>query len=849
MKLFGFFKKGAGPTSSGEEEEVKRIFRHFTLLLQANHEALELMADLEEKAHGRASLDPSYLERTVSLLAEKVKDLVASLVEMNGEKYEELLPAYTRIFAQIQKVLERRRDPPPAGYTIGLHRVNAEMRELVGGKAAHLGEVMGKLGLPVPEGFAVTTEAYREFLAHNRLSEGILSRVRDFPAEAEEWEGMEAAGKEIRGRILQSPIPGKLEEALRTSAKGMSGRWGRGLAMRSSAAAEDGDFSFAGQYATFLNVPPGEVALKYREIVASQFTVPALFYLKQKGLGGEEMAMGVLCQALVRARASGILFTTHTTPGRGETVLVNGVWGLGRPAVDGTRSPHFFVLDKKSGTVLQKGVPSQDRMLVPLPGQGVQEEDVPPSLSGKPCLEAEHLKTLWQWARALEELFHGPQDMEWALDDEGNLFLLQTRRLEYAGKAEEEKPGDLSSARVLLEGGATACRGAGSGPVFLVRSEEDLKQFPPGSVLVAVHASPRLVTAMDRAAAIVTDIGSPTGHMAILAREFRKPALVDTRKASLALMPGQEVTVDADHARVYDGRIEELLKKSRPDHFLSPSPAPGSVRLRKVVKLIGPLTLTDPRSLDFHPRSCRTFHDLTRFAHEMAMEEMFHLADQGRNVCAVRITTPIPLNLYAFDLGGGFAPDRPPHSLSPEDLLSVPFRALWKGITCPGVRWAGPVGINIQGLFSVMAQSTTRPSEDYGDRSLVLVSRYYLHFNSRLGYHFATVDSYCGPTSDDNYLAFLFKGGAADRARRGRRAQFLGRVLEGLGFEVILKEDLVKARYPKSPSSRIEEKLDYLGRLMGCARLLDMTMSDDQIVDRYVRSFLAGDYSLQGRGE
>jgi pyruvate,water dikinase len=845
MKLFGFFKTGAGSPSSGEEEPVKRIFRHFTLLLQANDEALEWMADMEEKAHGAAPLDPSYLQRTVGLIAEKVKALVASLMEMNGEKYVELLPAYTRIHTQIQKILEKRRDLPAAGYTIGLHQVEGDMREQVGGKAAHLGEVMGKLGLPVPGGFAVTTEAYRQFLAHNRLSERILSRLTDFPAG--EWKGVEAAGREIRAWILQSRIPGKMEEALTASAEALSSRWGRGLAMRSSAVAEDGDFSFAGQYATFLNVSPGEVACKYREIVASQFTAPALFYLKHKGLGEEELAMGVLCQNLVRARASGILFTANRTPDHGETVLVNGVWGLGRPAVEGTQSPHLFVLDKQSGAVFRQGIPSQDKMLVPLPGGGVQEEAVPPTLSGKPCLEPEHLKILWEWARALEEHFHGPQDMEWALDEEGNLFLLQTRRLEYATQAAEEKIGDLSSARVLLEGGATASRGAGSGPVFLVRSEEDLKQFPPGSVLVAVHASPKLVTAMDRAAAIITDIGSATGHLAILAREFRRPALVDTGKASQVLKPGQEVTVDADHARVYDGRVEELLKNTRAGDFPHPAP-PGLGKLREVVKLIGPLTLTDPRSKDFNPRSCRTFHDLTRFTHEMAMEEMFRLAEQGRNLRAVRINTPIPLNLYAFDLGGGFAPERPRHTLSPEDLQSIPFQALWRGITYPGVRWAGPVGINIQGLFSVMAQSTTRPSEDYGDRSLVLASRNYLHFNSRLGYHFATVDSYCGPNQNDNYLAFLFKGGAADQVRRGRRAQFLGRVLEGLDFEVIIKGDLVKARYPKSPSSRIEEKLDYLGRLMGCARLLDMTMSDEHIVDRYVRSFFAGDYSFRGQG-
>ncbi len=266
-------------------------------------------------------------------------------------------------------------------------------------------------------------------------------------------------------------------------------------------------------------------------------------------------------------------------------------------------------------------------------------------------------------------------------------------------------------------------------------------------------------------------------------------------------------------------------------------------------RLIGPLHLTDPQSPDFNARSCQTFHDLTRLAHEMAMGEMFHLAERGRSMRAVRIKTSVPLNLYAFDLGEGFVPQGPKHMLLPEDLQSIPFQALWKGITHPGVRWAGPVGIDARGLFSVMTQSTIRPPEDYGDRTLALVSKNYLNFNSRLGYHFATVDSYCGPNLTDNYIAFLFKGGAADQIRRGRRAQFIGRVLERMGFEVLIREDLVKAQFRKFPPSMIEEKLDYLGRLMGCARLLDMTMSEESAVDRYVQSFFSGEYSFREQGE
>jgi pyruvate,water dikinase len=848
MKLFGFFKKRMKSPPAGREEPVEEVFRNFVRLLKANNEALELMADMEEKASGRLLFDLPYILRTTILLAEKVRELLASLAEMDPKKYEGLMEIYRGIYAQIQNSLERiKPKSSQAGYTIDFHQVCGQMWEQVGGKAAHLGEVVSKLGLPVPDGFVVTTQAYREFLSHNQLPQRIQSRLTDSYAKGREF--TKAAGEEIRGWIRQAQIPAEMEAALQASVEKLCNQPGRagGLVLRSSAVVEDGCFSFAGQYATFLNISPTEVAWRYKEIAASQFSAPALFYMENKGFLEEEMAMAVLCQNLIRAKASGILFTAHWDPAHGETVLVNGVWGLGKLAVDGTLSPDLYVMEKKGGAVMGRKISVKETMLVPRPEGGIQERPVPEDLSTRPCLEPATLATLFEWALILEGHFHHPQDAEWALSEEGQLYLLQTRNLRPAEKP-EKKPGQTPSAQVLLEGGIEASYGAGSGPIFLVRSEEDLDRFPPGSVLVAVHASPKFVAVMDKAAAIVTDIGSATGHMAILAREFQIPALVDTRKATQVLETGQQVTVDTFHNRVYGGRLEELLE-NRPPRDSRLRGTPVWKKLQEVLKLIAPLHLTDPRSPDFKAGSCRTFHDLTRFAHEMAVEEMFRLGERSRHLRTVRIKTPVPLNLYAFDLGGGFGPRGPKQILLPEEVESIPFQALWKGITHPNVRWAGPVGIDIQGLLSVMSQSTTRPPEDSWDRTLALVATNYLHFNSRLGYHYATVDSYCGPNLNDNYITFLFQGGAADDIRRGRRARFIGKVLERLGFEVTIKEDLARAQYRKFPSSMVEEKLDYLGRLMGCARLLDMTLSDEKAVDRYIQSFFSGEYSFQGREE
>ncbi len=849
MKILRFLKKDRKLSPFREEEFLKSILNHFVLLLKANNEVLECMADMEEKASGRFLFDFRYIRGTANLIAAKVKEMIDYLTAIAPKKYEELKEVHNRVHAATGEVLERPRRALSAAYTVGLRQITEEMLEEVGGKAAHLGEVLNKLNLPAPDGFAVTASGYIHFLSHNHLQEKIMARLTD-PALDQGAKFLTAAGEEVKSWILQAEIPGDMEEVLKESSAKLLDKENQslGLALRSSAMMEDGQFSFAGQYATFLNVSPQEVGQKYKEIAASQFSSRALSYMKNRGLIEEDITMGVLCQKLIRARVSGVLFTTHWDPDHGETVMVNAVWGLGKFVVDGTISPDLYILDKRTGRGIIQKIATKERMLLPGRGGGVEEESVPDFLKSQPCLEPKYLRTLWEWALILEKHFHRPQDVEWALDEEGRMYILQTRGLRAAERLEEKKTPRIQSPQhpVLLEGGTEGSYGVASGPVFLVRSEEDLNQFPPGAILVSHHTSPAFGTVMDRAAAIVTDIGSSTGHMSILAREFKIPTLVDIQKATQVLKEHQEITVDACNGLIYEGRIEELLHPAGPILLLPPD-APVLRRLKEVLKFISPLHLTDPKAKDFNAHSCQTFHDITRFIHERVIEEMFHLGDREgiQDIKAVPIKTSIPLNLYALDLGGGFSRENVKPPFLPENILSIPFRALWKGISHPGIRWAGPVGVDLKGLFSVMGQSATRPEEGFLGRTLTLVSLHYLNFSSHLGYHFSTVDSYCSPVPNDNYITFMFKGGGAEGIRRGRRARALGVILDRSGFEVMIKEDLVRARYNKFPQSMTAQKLDSLGRLMGCFRQLDMTMSDENMADWYIQSFLSGNYSFQ----
>ena len=342
-------------------------------------------------------------------------------------------------------------------------------------------------------------------------------------------------------------------------------------------------------------------------------------------------------------------------------------------------------------------------------------------------------------------------------------------------------------------------------------------------------------------------MGSATGHLILVAREYGVPALVEVEGAA-GLPAGEVVTVDAYHGKVYQGRVEELLRYQRPHPRYAPdSPVLG--RLRAVADLIIPVNLVDRRSKEFRPENCRTYHDITRFGQEKAMQIMFDLMDdvaQGR-VPALRLLklkTTLPLNLHLVDLGDGLASHDTP--VPPEDIISVPMRALWRGISYPNITWAGPVPVDVGGFLHVLGQSAINPPQNFWDKTYAIVAANYVNYACRLGYHFQSVDSYVGDVPANNYINFTFKGGAADDTRRVRRIRLIATVLERLGFDMEIFGDVIRARFRRRPEAEMEERLDLVGRLMAYVRQMDMLMKDDNISQVLAERFLAGHYERPG---
>jgi pyruvate,water dikinase len=831
-----------------EEDEQLRLrgkFEHFRRLLDHNNQALEIMADLEEKLSGDFLFDTGYLFAQVEHLGANVSGMVAELNRLTQDAYQELTPICKRLVTGIQADLARVPEIPVTPFILPLEALNREWEGAVGGKMANLGELKTRLKLPVPEGFAVSAFAYKHFLESTGLAAELETRLAQ--ARIDDLDSLEAASRDLQALVRQASLPADLEEALKQATRELGAPF---IAVRSSAVGEDTEFSFAGQFATLLNVEADFLPEHYKEVVAGKFTSRAIFYWKYQGFSVNEVPMAVGCVAMVPARASGVMFSLDPHAPEEQTVLISGVWGLGPYAVSGAITPDIFTVSREAGrSIKRRQIAIKPGALVCRPEGGVMARQLSEAEAASACLTDDQLRELADIALRLEEHFGAPQDIEWALEETGALVILQSRPLRVVARpfAAISREHHHESVPPLMDVGIRAVGGVAAGPVHLFSRDDDVDAIPEGAVVVIRQPVARLVLVMPRLAAIISERGNPTDHMSILAREFRVPTLVDVTDATRLLQPGQMVTVDADLARIYPGVLTELLEsRPAPDESLRDNLL--FRKLKKILQKTVSLNLLDPESPEFQASNCRTLHDITRFCHEKAMDAMFSLdvdrAVEASGVC--RLKTDFPLNLFILDLGGGLKVQG--QALVPEaDILCRPFLALLKGFHHPRVSWGGQVAMDLKGFISVFANTlydANKTDRGLGGKSFAIITDRYLNFNSRLGYHFGLVDAFISPERNDNYITFQFKGGAASPERRERRARLLKMILDDLGFKVMVKGDLVQGRLVKFSAEETEEILERLGVMIAFSRQLDLALVSDAVLDRVLDAFRTEDYSL-----
>ena len=405
-------------------------------------------------------------------------------------------------------------------------------------------------------------------------------------------------------------------------------------------------------------------------------------------------------------------------------------------------------------------------------------------------------------------------------------------------KRESDREGEAPADNLLLNSGLGVSAGAAAGPVHILKKDADILGFPQGAVMVVMHPLPKWAVLMDRVSAVVAEYGSVTSHLANVAREFKVPAVFGLQNACKKLTSGRWVTVDGGAGRVYDGKIEKLFQK-RAEGGTMMAKTPVYQTLEQLAERILPLTLKDPDAPNFRPENCRTFHDLIRYCHENAVRGMFRFSSTNPfpQNAAKQLLCDIPMQWWVLNLDDGFGDEIDTPGIHIDDIVSVPMRALWEGITM--VPWEGPPPIDGKGFMSVMFEATRNTSlltgipSQYADKNFFMIAKHYCSLNSRFGFHFAGVESYVGERIPENYIHFRFKGGAADNFRRKRRVQLIEEILTDWGFVIDVTEDVLWARFEDQPQDVMQQRLRILGFLIMHTRQLDMVMSNEKMVSHY----------------
>jgi pyruvate,water dikinase len=820
------------------------LFVRFHQVLEENTKAMEIIAEMEDKLGGEYVFDRKFLEDAIHNLKGVIQGSAYHFSAITNNRYQEIYTVIESLTQQLQQELSGHLVFPHGKNVLALKNINDTMGVAVGNKAFRLSKIVSLNLGAVPPGIVVTVTGFRNYLAYNNL----FDKIDDLLSACRDGERAEAVSQKIRLMILGGEIPPYLrQEILKAAELIFPDHPETGFySVRSSAVGEDGRLSFAGLHDSFLNVPFRDLLSRYKHVLASMYNSAALEYRIRHQLPFSDMAMAVLYQKMIPGKVSGVVYSIDPNMPQENASLLSAVSGLGTGVVEGrsvadtfrlSRDPPYPVLFSRIGGAPGAAAPD-DR-----PRDTV--DSPPPDSSG---LKPETAAFLVETALMLERYFKRPLDIEWTIDTEGQIWILQARPLALSRGTRARSPElkDLLQQYpvVIRELGTIAYRGIGAGPVWMAGEGADLDEFPTGAVLVSRFSLPVLARVLARASAVITDVGSPTGHMATVAREFRIPAIVDTGSATEILKPGQLVTVDAERNVVYEGRINELLHHQLLERASFETTYEFQL-LRRMLKRIAPLTLINPEDPNFTPEGCRTLHDVLRFMHEKSINALVRIAQEPRTLMkngGRRLRADLPLNLILIDIGGGLDETLGKTDwVEPRHIRSEPMLALWAGMDSPDVWNTDPIAADFKGLISSLTRTQT--SAVTGDfltgLNVAVLAEHYLNLTLRVGYHFTVVDASLWPTAEKNKVFLRFIGGATDITRRSRRAVLLSSILEEFGFKVEKKGDLVIARAINGSEEQTRVHLGVLGRLIGYLRQLDVLMRDDGAIDHYFNRFMS----------
>ena len=812
-------------------------FRYETLraLLNKNGSALEILSDLEADLSHMHQYD-ARIKRSVRRLITETLLMAQELNLLTGNRYFDLYEIIFRLRNETDELFKKSKatESRPLALEIGSHPMPDP--DLIGGKASGICFLKQHLKNSVPDGFIITTIAYKLILEKNNLQERIRILLSNLDVTADK-DQFKSRVETIRRWIKSAQVPGEIEKEIKKYAGLVTKISNDGLwAVRSSAVYEDGMHSFAGQFDSKLWVKTENLVKAYLEVLSGRFTERAVRYRLNSGLNEIDTPMGVLFMPMVDPVAAGVIYTSDIKDSDSNTMIINAVPGIADKMVRGEESADTFFISK----------PPDPKLLKIIPASKETKKEIETDTAVN-YIKTEKLLEIADLALQAAKQFNHDLDIEWALSKDEKIYLLQARKLSitHPDKDASAKLAKKKEALPILEGGITIFPGRAEGPVKFLRPGFDISNLPEGAVVIIEKPETEFASILPTIAALLVMEGNPVGHLATLLREFSVPAIFKLGPNAKILLKKNIVSVNATKRKIYSG-IRWVGVRERVLARIAAENRHG--KSGPLYDFVLKLNLLDPDASSFKAKSCKSVHDTLRFMHEMSVRSMFGFGDEqkrGWKKKSRKLKTGLPIKFQLIDLDKS-VPEKI-KTVEPKDVDSLPFKALWRGISDEKIFWPEhweKVMVGTPSEFRESVLGGNKGPRRASDTNYAIVAKDYMNLNAKFAYHYAMVDTMVGPGTENNYVHFRFRGGGASDENRVKRAQFLELVLRHSGFKVNRQGDLITAWLRSYPRQDSENALKILGRLMICASQLDAVFKKDSDVKLYVNYFLKGEYGI-----
>ncbi len=756
------------------------------------------MADLEADLN---FMDYTYasIRRPIRRIVDETLLMAQELNLLDSDRHKALYRSISDIDNRLRSIFNELNNARTHVLSVKLTEAS-ENAPLIGGKAAGLVGLRRILPDHVPDGFIITTEAYRLFMKENGLNERIRALIHDL-SHVEDSDLFRSRLQAARKLFKSAALPEPIRKAITDHANSMNDDAETKWAVRSSSVLEDNEFTFAGQFDSVLGVEADRLESAYIDVLASRFSHRAMRYRLDHGIREIDTPMAVLFMPLIQPRFAGVLYTYALGKDGTQGMLASAVPGLADTMIRGEKNADTFFLSREEEPSLLRQEPAIDlSSQTPLYSKRIPEE---------------MLEKLGKLAFFVAKAIGHDMDLEWAIDSDDAIWLLQGRKLHRGDSTEQEKYRERET-MPIVEQGVTIFPGRAEGPVEYLSEKGELALSKKGAIVVVAQATPKLAPLLPHIGGLLVEEGNPVGHLATLVREFAVPCLFNVGEAVWQLGQGSVVSMDATKRRIYRGTKWPGLRDRMLARIRSRNPKKVSGPLHESVLM---LNLDDPHRSDFKPKNCKSLHDTIRYIHEMSVRSMFALGDRQNRIWrqrAIPIETPIQIKTKLIDLDGSTLMEG--KKLSPSKVFSHPFQAFWQGLSSATVAWERRSNPALEALpkdFVEQVMGGSKGPRRPSDTNYFIIAKDYMNFNARFVFHYAMVDAVAGSGIEKNYVTFRFQGGGASEANRKRRAKFLEVVLTIIRFQCRLSGRYRSSMVQVPPEKRDGRSLGNVGKIDG----------------------------------